>query len=163
MAGYEGWALWMDCDMLMMEDVNELWALRDDSKAVQVVKHEHRPTEKTKYLGTTQTSYERKNWSSVILFNCAKCKALTPEYVNEAEGLDLHQFKWLEDDQIGDIPHEWNYLVGYDSRASVYNKPVANAHFTIGGPYFREYRGVEYSDAWWDEFRDMTFCAQREE
>ena len=148
LCGYEGWAVFMDCDMLMRDDVAKLWALRDDRYAVQVVKHVHVPREETKFLGSVQTKYEKKNWSSVMLLNCARCKALTPEYVNTASGLELHQFKWLQGDHlIGEIPHEWNHLVGFD-------KPRADAslvHFTIGGPYFEEYRGCEYSAEWFAE------------
>ena len=105
LAGYEGWAVFMDCDMIMREDIAELWKLRDDRYAVQVVKHMHVPKEEKKFLGQVQTKYEKKNWSSVMLMNCAKCKALTPEFVNTATGLQLHQFKWLGDDGlIGALP-----------------------------------------------------------
>ena len=31
-----------------------------------------------------------------MLMNCRKCTTLTPDYVNKASGLELHQFKWLE-------------------------------------------------------------------
>ena len=84
LSNFEGWSIFMDCDMLVREDIANLWACRDDRHAVQVVKHDHKPTETTKFLGQVQTSYEKKNWSSVMLFNNAKCKALTPEYVNTA-------------------------------------------------------------------------------
>ncbi len=87
---YEGWALFMDCDKLMVDDIANLWKLRDDKYAVMVVKHDHVPLETTKFPGEKQTTYEKKNWSSVMLLNCARCKALTPDYVNETSGLDLH-------------------------------------------------------------------------
>src|ERR1700693_2486545 len=116
LAGYEGWALFMDCDMLMLADIVELWKLRDERYAVQVVKHVHVPKEEVKFLGHTQTKYEKKNWSSVMLMNCARCRALTPEYVNTASGLELHQFKWLGTDAlIGELPSRWNHLVSYDA------------------------------------------------
>jgi hypothetical protein len=87
----------------------------------------------------------KKNWSSVILFNNAKCRALTPDYANTATGLQLHQFKWLEDDGlIGDLPHCWNHLVGYDA----YDPHAANVHYTSGGPYFTQYADCEYSTEW---------------
>jgi len=102
---YQGWAIFMDCDMLVRDDIARLWALRDERYAVQVVQHVHVPREETKFLGAVQTKYQKKNWSSVMLMNCAKCKALTPEYVNGATGLELHQFKWLQDDSlIGSLP-----------------------------------------------------------
>ncbi|AUM11634.1 glycosyltransferase [Ketobacter alkanivorans] len=154
LCNYEGWALFMDCDMLVRGDMSKLWELRDDRYAVQVVKHDHRPSNDIKFLNQPQTKYEKKNWSSVMLMNCAKCKALTPEYVNDASGLQLHQFKWLEnDDLIGEIPHEWNHLVGYDK----YNKDALNVHFTEGGPYFREYAGCEYADDWLEMKDRMLF------
>lgn len=149
---YTGWSLFMDCDMLVLDDIAKLWALRDDRYAVQVVKHNHVPKEDTKFLGAKQTKYEKKNWSSVILFNNAKCRALTPEYVNTATGLELHQFKWLGNDNlIGEIPHRWNHLVGYDNP----NKDVSLVHYTIGGPYFEEYRNCEHAKAWRLELQQM--------
>jgi len=112
---FEGWAVFMDCDMLVLDDIAKLWALRDDAYAVQVVKHDHVPEEEVKFLGATQTKYEKKNWSSVMLFNCAKCQTLTPDYVNTASGLQLHRFQWLDSDAlIGEFPHRWHHLVAYD-------------------------------------------------
>ncbi|MFN9573323.1 MAG: glycosyltransferase [Betaproteobacteria bacterium] len=105
LSGYEGWSVFMDCDMLMRDDIAGLWALRDERYAVMCVKHDHQPKEDTKFLGAVQTKYEKKNWSSVMLFNNARCRALTPDYVNRATGLELHQFKWLSNDNlIGSLP-----------------------------------------------------------
>jgi hypothetical protein len=152
LCGYQGWAVFMDCDMLVRDDIAELWKLRDDRYAVQVVKHVHVPKEETKFLGAVQTKYEKKNWSSVMLINCAKCTALTPEYVNTATGLQLHQFKWLGDDSlIGEIPHAWNHLVGYDA----HDPKASLVHFTIGGPWFAEYERCEYADEWRAERKSM--------
>ena len=148
---YRGWALFMDCDMLMFEDIAELWRLRDDKYAVQVCKHDYTPKNTTKFLGQTQTAYPKKNWSSFMLMNCAKCSALTPDYVNSATGLELHQFKWLEGDHlIGDLPLEWNWLVGeYDHK-----EDVNNVHFTEGGPWFKEYKDVDYSQDWFYNYKE---------
>ncbi len=157
---YQGWALFMDCDMLVLEDMAELWKLRDDNFAVQVVKHNHVPKEKTKFLGQKQTKYEKKNLSSVMLFNNEKCKALTSDYVNQATGLELHRFKWLSsDDLIGDIPHRWNHLVGYDETVAV--AEISNLHYTIGGPYFDEYRDTDYAEEWFAEKAAMDRCDQK--
>jgi len=156
---YEGWALFMDCDMIMRGDIAMLWDLRDPSYAVQVVKHNYQPKEETKFLGAVQTKYEKKNWSSVILFNCKECRALTPDYVNTATGLELHQFKWLENDErIGEIPNVWNHLVG----EYPLNPRAKLIHFTIGGPYFNEYRNTEYSEEWFRERDSMLTVKQRE-
>jgi len=141
---YKGFAIFMDCDFLAMDDIKKLWDQRDARYAVQVVKHNHVPKEKIKYLGNEQTVYERKNWSSLILFNNEKCGKLTPEYVNTAEGLDLHKFRWLPDDEIGEIDKRWNYLVGYYP----HTQDVSMVHFTEGGPYFDEYKWCDYSGEW---------------
>jgi len=122
-----------------------------------VVKHDHNPSEKTKFLNEPQTKYEKKNWSSVMLFNCAKCKSLTPDYVNTASGLELHRFRWLgDDDLIGDIPHRWNHLVDYDPEVPA--SEVSNLHYTTGGPYFEEYADCGYADLW-NEERDRMLYA----
>jgi hypothetical protein len=152
LCGPQGWSVFMDCDMLMLEDIARLWALRDERYAVMVVKHEHRPKETVKFLGEPQSKYEKKNWSSVMLFNNARCAALTPEYVNRASGLELHQFKWLTSEAlIGALPDRWNHLVGYDAPRS----DAALVHYTQGGPYFPEYVHCEYSEAWRAERRRM--------
>jgi hypothetical protein len=148
----------MDCDMLMIGDIAGLWSMRDPRYAVQVVKHDHRPVESRKFLGAEQTAYDKKNWSSVMLFNNALCRHLTPAYVNEATGLELHQFKWLGNDAlIGALPARWNHLVGYDAPSG----DVSLAHFTIGGPYFPAYTGCEYADAWHEEREAMLFAARQ--
>lgn len=90
---YEGWSLFADCDMLMRTDIAQLWELRDDRYAAMCVKHDYIPKVETKFLGQVQTKYEKKNWSSVILFNNAKCRKLDLDYVNTASGLELHQFQ----------------------------------------------------------------------
>ena len=144
---YQGWAMFMDCDMLVLDDMAELWKLRDDKYAVQVVKHDHVPKETIKFLGQTQSKYEKKNWSSVMLFNNAKCRTLTEDFVNTATGLELHRFQWLDnEDLIGEIPHRWNHLVGYDEK--VPTDQVSNLHYTIGGPYFDDYKDTDYADEW---------------
>ena len=152
---YTGWALFMDCDMLMKADISELWSLRDEKYAVQVAKHDYQPQEEKKFMGAVQTKYVKKNWSSVMLMNCDKCKSLTPDFVNSATGLQLHQFKWLEnDDLIGEIPLEWNWLVdepGYEIKEG-----VKNLHYTKGGPYFKEYKDCGYSELWFDHFKETT-------
>ncbi len=150
---FEGWALFMDCDMIVCGDLDALWAERDPSYAIQVVKHDHRPVEDTKFLGQRQTRYAKKNWSSVMLFNNARCTALTAEYVNRASGLELHQFAWLGDEAlIGALQPRWNHLVGYDAPAD----DIGVLHYTTGGPYFEQYAAVPYADVWRDYCRRAT-------
>lgn len=145
LSGYAGWSLFMDCDMLVRADIAELFALADDRYAVMVCKHDYAPSTDVKFLGRTQTRYEKKNWSSVMLFNNARCRALTPDYVATASGLELHQFKWLESDEaIGELPLSWNWLVG----EYPYLAEAKNAHFTLGGPYFEAYADCDYADEW---------------
>jgi hypothetical protein len=158
MCGFSGWSLFMDCDMLVLDDIARLWALRDDRYAVQVVKHEHKPRESTKFLGQPQTAYEKKNWSSVMLFNNAKCTALTEAFVNNATGLELHQFKWLADDRlIGSLPPRWNHLVGYDDA----DPDAALLHYTLGGPWFTRHRIGPYADEWRAERDHMLATSER--
>jgi hypothetical protein len=160
LSGFNGWAIFMDCDMLVLDDIANLWKLRDSRFAVQVVKHDHQAKETTKFLGAPQTNYEKKNWSSVMLLNCSKCTALTPEYVNTASGLDLHRFNWLESDNlIGDIPQCWNHLVAYDAPVPV--GQISNLHYTTGGPYFDEYKDTEYAEEWFNERNAVLKCEQR--
>lgn len=158
LSGYEGWSIFMDCDMVMLDDIAGLYGLRDERYAVMVVKHVHVPKETVKFLGEPQSKYEKKNWSSVILFNNARCRALTPDYVNKAPGLDLHQFKWLgNDDLIGALPDRWNHLVGYNPP----RKDAALVHYTLGGPYFDKYRTCEYAKEWFAERDAMLRVASR--
>jgi len=145
LSDYAGWSLFLDCDIVVLRDVAELWAVRDPRYAVQVVKHAHRPLEGTKFLGQVQTRYEKKNWSSVMLFNNARCRRLSPAYVETASGLELHQFKWLEgDEEIGELPPDWNFLVGYDAPRA----DIAALHYTSGGPWFSACRDTPYADVW---------------
>ena len=157
-SNFEGWSLFTDCDMLVLDDIAKLWALRDDRYAVMVIKHDHRPRESIKFLGAPQTAYEKKNWSSVMLFNNALCRTLSAEYVSAASGLDLHQFKWLgNDSRIGGLPPRWNHLVGYDDPSD----DVSLVHYTLGGPYFSAYERCEHAGAWFAERDAMLYAGSR--
>ena len=160
LSGYTGWSLFIDCDMLFRRDIAELWALRDPRYAAMCCKHDYTPKEETKFLGQVQTRYAKKNWSSVLLFNNERCRALTPEYVNTASGLELHQFKWLaSDEEIGSLPLTWNHLVGvYD-----YDPAAANVHFTEGGPYFEAYSRADFAEEWFAVQRRVNHVASAAE
>ena len=153
LSNYEGWSIFMDCDMLLRTDINELWKLRDDDYAVMCVKHNYEPKQDVKFRGAKNEKFPKKNWSSLMLMNNAKCKLLTPEYVRTASGLELHQFKWLESERdIGAIPKTWNWLVGeYE-----YNPLANNVHFTLGGPYFYDYVNCDYSKEWFNVYTETT-------
>jgi lipopolysaccharide biosynthesis glycosyltransferase len=141
-----GWALFMDCDVLLRTNLYELKALLDDAKAVMCVKHDHRPSFNVKMDGQEQTSYPRKNWSSVMAFNVdhPANDALTADLVNTLPGRDLHRFCWLADDEIGALPPEWNHLVGHSDDG----RDPKIVHFTDGGPWFDAFRNVPYADEW---------------
>lgn len=140
-----GWALFTDCDVVFMGNPCELLAIADPSKAVMVVKHSHFG-HGTKMGGMAQTHYDRKNWSSVMLFNCdhPANRRLTIQDVNERPGRDLHGFYWLHDSEIGELPHEYNWLV------NVTSKPESPkiAHFTLGGPWIEGWQSAEHDDLW---------------
>ena len=155
---YTGYSIFMDCDMMFRGDIAELWSKRNMIYSVMCCKHDYTPKEDKKFLGQVQTKYEKKNWSSVMMFNNKKCTTLTPEIVSTETGLYLHQFKWLEnDDLIGGIPNEWNYLVGEE-------KPVGKTpkliHYTLGGPYFDMYKDCQYADIWRDELKRLNYATQ---
>jgi hypothetical protein len=150
---FQGWSVFMDCDMLCRTDLARLEAeiARQPDKAVLVCQHDYVPKTERKFLGHLQTKYPRKNWSSLMAFNNTRCKALSVAYVNSAPGLDLHRFRWIDDGAIGALPLEWNWLVG----EYPYNPDAKIAHFTLGGPYFDEYRDCDYSEEWRAEFESM--------
>jgi len=148
LAGYTGWVLFCDCDFLWLADISELVALAETTKALYCVQHDYRPTEATKMDGAVQTVYPRKNWSSLMLFNCdhPAVRTLTPELVNTATGAYLHRFQWVADDEIGALPIEWNWLEGWNAKPAT-GTPKA-VHFTRGGPWFDQYKNVDYADLW---------------
>ena len=155
--GYLGWAIFMDCDMLVRGDVADLWALRDEKFAVQCVHHNHVPDEAVKFLGEVQSAYPKKNWSSLMLLNCSRCTALTPDYVNTATGLELHRFHWLAGDhEIGAVPEGWNHLVAVQDPAKAEDAPLL--HWTLGGPWFKAQRTMGAAlAAEWFVSRDEAF------
>lgn len=162
LSDYQGYALFFDCDMMLRVDIADIFKeiKNQPNKAVYVVKHNYKPKDKVKYLNTVQYAYPRKNWSSVVLWDCAHPanKAVTPELVNTANPKDLHRFTWLNDSDIGTLDIRWNWLVGeYDDPP----KDVKNVHWTVGGPYFIEYQNVDFSEEWFKEKGKMEFCAQR--
>lgn len=157
LAGYKGWAMFVDCDFLFLADIKELFDLVNDKYAVMCVQHDYTPKETTKMDGAVQTVYPRKNWSSMVLYNCGhpKNKILTPEIVNKESGAFLHRFSWLEDDEIGSVPFVWNFLVGHnrvvDGDLSTYPKAI---HYTLGGPWFAAWKDCEFGDLWLKELEE---------
>lgn len=146
LSAYKGWTLFCDHDFVFIEDVKNLFDLVDDRYAVMVCKHNYEPTNKTKMGNKIQTIYPRKNWSSLVLWNCShpSNKQITPEVVNTESGSYLHRFMWLKDNEIGEIPIQWNWLVDWYKEPKD-GKPKA-LHFTEGGPWLKEYKNCEYAD-----------------
>ena len=153
LSNYKGWSIFMDCDMMFRSDIKDLWDLRTYKYSVMCCQHDYEPKQGIKFRGAKNEPFPKKNWSSMMLFHNSQCTKLTPEYVNTATGLELHQFKWLErDHMIGNIPLEWNWLVGeYD-----YNEEAKNVHWTLGGPYFKDYARSDYADEWFDIYYNTT-------
>lgn len=156
--GQSGWSLFIDCDMLFTQSVEELFRLADEKYAVMVVKHDYthtnKPLEATKMDGCVQQSYERKNWSSFILWNHnhPANKNLSLQQVNYMPGSWLHSFSWLKDEEIGKLPESWNWLEGHSSS----NIMPDNIHYTRGGPWFKDYKDVDYAKDWLAELGEMN-------
>jgi len=148
---FEGWAIFADGDMICQADIKELWNLRDESKALLVVKHNYETKVSKKYLGNKNENYPRKNWSSVILWNCShpKHRILTPEFIAKQPGSYLHRFSWLDDSDIGELPKEWNWLaIEYPE-----NKNAKLIHYTLGTPCFKEYKDSEMASIWYSTYQ----------
>lgn len=159
---YQGYAVFFDCDMMLRTDISEILNVTkaQPDKAVYVVQHNYEPRDEIKFLNAVQYKYPRKNWSSVMLWDCAHPanKKVTADFVNTATPMELHRFQWLEDDQIGELDVRWNWLVGeYDQPPS----DVKNVHWTVGGPYFDEYKDADFASEWFAESEKMNYCMQR--
>lgn len=156
---YTGWALFIDGDMILRDDIQHLWKLRDETKAVQVVQHNYQTKMSEKYLGAKNENYPRKNWSSVILWNCGhpSNRTVTPEFVQSASGAQVHRFSWLSDDEIGNLPIEWNWLPDEFGK----NEDSKLLHYTLGTPCFHEFATSPMADEWHREKIYTTYSLQR--
>lgn len=158
---YQGWAIFMDGDMILRSDITELWNLRDHSKAVMVVKHDYKTKMTTKYLGSKNEDYPCKNWSSMILWNCGHLKnqMLSPEFVQGATGAQLHRFTWLdEQEDVGELPIVWNWLpdeLGENCHAKL-------LHFTLGTPSFHDFATTPMGSEWHRERVYTDYCEQKD-
>lgn len=157
---FRGWAIYADGDMVCKEDIAKLWELRNYNYGIQVVKHEYKTKSKKKYLCNNNADYPRKNWSSLILWNCNYFphRTLTPEKIKTMSGADLHRFTWMQDNKIGDLPIEWNWLVG----EYPHNDHAKLLHYTLGIPAFSEYTHCDHSSDWWLAMRDAIHFEGKE-
>ena len=156
---YTGHAIFIDGDMIVRGDIAELWNMRQHNVDVQVVKHNYKTRMTEKYLGAKNENYPRKNWSSVILWNCQNPanKRLTPQFIEKATGAELHRFSWIQDERIGALPIEWNWLpdeFGVNPEAKL-------LHYTLGTPCFTEFHNTPQGEEWHRERSLTDYCLQR--
>lgn len=151
---FNGWALFMDCDMLVRCDIRDIFEQIDERYAAMCVKHRQEVKKSEKMDGSPQSSYYRKNWSSLVLWNCAHAanRILTKECVNTSTGGWLHAFSWLDDHQIGALPEDFNWIEG-SSKAHVHPRVI---HYTAGGPWHTNYKDVMYADEWWKYYTSLS-------
>lgn len=155
---HKGWAIFMDGDMILREDILNLWELREDKYPVMVVKHDYKTKSAVKYFGSKNEDYPRKNWSSVILWNCGHPlnRVLTPEYIEQSSGSILHRFSWISDELIGELPKEWNWLpdeMGVNDSAKL-------LHYTLGTPCFHDYADIPMAGEWHREKIYLEYARQ---
>ena len=145
---FQGWAIFADGDMICNADLSMLWNLKDENKAVMCVKHDYKTKAKEKYLGNVNQDYPRKNWSSLVIWNCKHPanKILTPDFVMKQSGAFLHRFQWLEDNLIGELDPQWNWLITeYPD-----NQSANLLHYTLGTPCFKDYQNCEMAELWYE-------------
>lgn len=153
LCNFRGKAVFMDNDMLCFGDVRELDELDMQPYALRVVKHDYRPAEGTKMYGCPQTSYPRKNWSSLMLMDCTKLRLWSKEVVETQTGAYLHRFQDIPDEQIGDVPFAWNALDTMDHETKL-------IHYTNGGPWFEAYESHPHAEVW-RKYRDELRASQQ--
>jgi lipopolysaccharide biosynthesis glycosyltransferase len=148
-----GWALFVDCDVVFLEDVKKILEGVSEDKAVYVVKHDYSPTSVLKMDNQIQTTYSRKNWSSVMLINCCHPahRRLTLTQLNHLPVSDLHKFCWLHDEEIGELDAGWNWLVNEQPKPP----SVKIAHFTLGGPWLPDWKAQPNDEIWLEERRHV--------
>ena len=151
---FQGYAIFVDCDFLFLDDIKSVFKEIDPNHAVSVVKHDYTPTEEKKMNGASQHIYPRKNWSSFMVFNCAHPSnmGLTASMVNNETPAFLHRFQWLKDNEIGEIGRRWNYLEGWYPADETDIKAI---HFTRGGPWFEHMQDVDFADIWRAEYSSV--------
>jgi len=154
---FKGMALFVDGDMICRADIAEILWEHEQDHAVKVVKHYYQTKHPVKYLGAKNEDYPKKNWSSVMLWNCGHHlnKQLTPQFVMDKPGKYLHRFEWLKypEEQVGKLDETWNWLeTEYE-----YNPDAKLIHHTLGTPCFKDYQNTDYSQEWWETYQRMIY------
>jgi lipopolysaccharide biosynthesis glycosyltransferase len=154
LCNFSGAAIFIDGDMLVKGDISDLLQYLEPDQAVAVTKHDYKTKHPVKYLGNKNEDYPRKNWSSVVVWNCGHIahRKMTPDYVADMPGSYLHRFAWLDDDAIGELPKAWNWLVDeYE-----HNDDAKLLHYTIGTPCFKAYASTDHAQEWYRELHHLT-------
>lgn len=155
LSNYQGYSLFLDCDFIVNDDVGKLVKIikQDPKKTIWCVKHNYIPKGSIKFLQEKQLKYQKKNWSSFMIYNNAKCRILTPKFISKANGLYLHQFRWVRshEQNIGALPKTWNVLVGEQNIPRNFQA----LHFTLGGPYFKKFNKTKGSNYWLKLMKEM--------
>ena len=156
---FDGWAIFIDGDMIVRDDIVKLWELKNPYNDVMVVKHDYKTKMPVKYLGAKNEDYPRKNWSSVILWNCNSFpnRRLTPEFVQRSTGSELHRFSWIDNERLGELPIEWNWLPDEFGE----NPDAKLLHYTLGAPCFHEFANTPQGGEWHRERMLAEYCLQR--
>jgi len=155
LCGYKGQALFIDGDMVLMDDVAKLFQYLPNDCDVAVCKHDYKTKHPVKYWGQPNKDYPKKQWSSVVLWNCSypANEALTPDYVAKASSQHLHRFEWIKDERrIGSIPLEWNWLCDEQP----HNETAKLYHWTLGIPAISAYEDADHCQIWFDELHRTT-------
>ena len=156
LSNFKECSIYLDCDIIVNSNLDSLINIVEKTKkntALWCVKHNYKPSSKKKFLNKTQHVYNKKNWSSFMIFNNSKCKILTPNFIEKANGFDLHQFKWLGNKKITNLPSEWNILVGEQKIP----KKIKGIHYTLGGPYFKKFSKCEKANIWINYFKQTIY------
>ncbi len=152
LCGFRGTALFLDNDMLCFADIKEIADLDMEPYALRVVQHDYQPTNTVKMYGAVQSAYPRKNWSSMMLMNCARLTLWSKQVVETQSGAYLHRFQDIPDELIGEIPPTWNSLDTMDSQTNL-------IHYTNGGPWFKEYQDHPHA-AIWQQYRSEMLATK---
>lgn len=132
LSDYDGYSLFLDADMIVLDDIWKILVGIDPMAAVSVVQHP-----------------ERFEWPSLMLFNNKRCTNLSPAFVEDARNR-LFDMAWAS--KIGALNRDWNHVVGYNQP----NTLAKIVHYTKGVPCWPETDGTEWSAEWHAEVENLN-------